>query len=253
MAPRRVVATVCAVVFVDVLGFSLVIPSLPFFVATLGGSGAALGLLLTSYSIAQTVAAPLMGRLSDRVGRRPLILVALAGTTTSLVIAGVATSLVVLVAARIVAGLCGGSIGVANAFLADVTTHDQRARAMSLAGASVGLAFTVGPALGGVLAPLGFPVVCFAGAAIAATNLLAATRVLPRHERPVASTAAPSTRRSRQSGGLHGWSPVACCLCPGWRCTPSCRSRPPSRSWPGLVSTPDRPRSGGCSRSRGAR
>ncbi|MGH3548675.1 MAG: MFS transporter [Pseudonocardiaceae bacterium] len=175
----RVLRALCATVFVDLLGFTLVLPSLPFYVARLGGGGVWLGVLLTGYSLAQSLAAPLLGRLADRHGRRLLLLLSLAGSTVSLLVMGLAGSLLLLLGARLVAGVCGGSIGVSQAFAADVTAPAECTKVMGWIGAATGLAFTIGPALGALAAPLGFGTVASVAAGLAAVNFVFAWVTLP--------------------------------------------------------------------------
>ena len=191
MPPKSSLLILCAVIFTDMLAFSIVIPSLPFVVTAFGGTGIALGLLFTGYSLAQFIAAPLLGRLSDRVGRRPLLLAALLGSTLSLLVCAVAPNIWILVLGRVVGGLFGGSISVAMATLSDLTEPDKRTRVMGMGGASIGLAFTVGPAIGALAAPLGFGAVCLIGATIAGLNFLAAIWLLP-HAARRAAVAAPA-------------------------------------------------------------
>jgi DHA1 family tetracycline resistance protein-like MFS transporter len=145
-----------------------------------------LGVVLTSYSLCQAAAAPLLGRLADRHGRRRLLLVSLAGSAASLALMGLAESLWLLLVARALAGLCGGSIGVAQAFAADLAGPTGRTRAMGRVGAAIGLAFTIGPALGALAAPLGFAATALIGAGLASANLVLAAASLPagRAERP---------------------------------------------------------------------
>ncbi len=166
-----------AVVFVDLLGLTLVLPVLPFHVVELGGSGVGLGAVVAAYSAAQVVCAPVLGRLADRYGRRRLLLVSLAGSTASLALMGLAPALWVLVVARLLAGACGGSIGVAHALAADLSTPEQRTRAMGRLGMAIGAAFTVGPLLGALGAVVGFAAVAFAGAGLAAVAWLLARRM----------------------------------------------------------------------------
>jgi MFS transporter, DHA1 family, tetracycline resistance protein len=166
-------------VFVDLLGFTLVLPALPFQVTELGGDAFWLGVVLTSYSLCQALAAPVLGRLADRHGRRRLLLLSLAGSAASLALMGLAGSLWLLLVARAVAGLCGGSIGVAQAFAASLAGPAGRTRAMGRVGAAIGLAFTIGPALGALAAPLGFAATALIGAALAVANLAFAASTLP--------------------------------------------------------------------------
>ncbi|MFG1699718.1 MFS transporter [Nonomuraea sp. NPDC049309] len=174
---------ISATVFVDLLGFTLILPALPFYATELGATGLWFGALVSAYSVAQLVAAPLLGRLSDRYGRRPLVLLALAGTAVSMALTGLSTSLPALLACRLVAGLSGGSISVAQAYLADVVPEERRTGAMAQMGASIGMAFVLGPALGGLLAPLGFAACAYAAAALAALNFAAALIGLPEPPR----------------------------------------------------------------------
>ncbi len=183
MPSKSSLLILCAVIFTDMLAFSIVIPSLPFVVTAFGGTGIALGLLFTGYSLAQFVAAPILGRLSDRIGRRPLLIAALLGTTLSLVACALAPNIWVLIGARVLGGLFGGSISVAMATLSDLTEPDKRTRVMGMGGAAIGLAFTVGPAIGALAAPLGFSAICLIGASIAALNFVAAIWMLPHAAR----------------------------------------------------------------------
>ncbi len=140
------------IVFVDLIGFGIVIPLLPFYGEHFAASPAEVGMLMAVYSFTQFLAAPLWGRLSDRVGRRPVLIVSLAGIAAAYVWLGFATSLWALFAARAAAGFMAGNISVAFAYVADVTTAETRARGMGLIGAAFGLGFIFGPAIGGVLA-----------------------------------------------------------------------------------------------------
>jgi DHA1 family tetracycline resistance protein-like MFS transporter len=172
---------VCLAVFVDMLGFGIILPLLPFHVAQLGGSGAWIGAMLTAYAAAQFVAAPVLGSLSDRYGRRRLLLTSLAGSAVSMTLTGLAGSLVLLVLARAFAGACGGSIGVAQAYVVDLAHPKDRIRALGAVGASIGFGFVIGPAVGAGLAGLGvgFAGACFAAAAIAAANVALGLFLLP--------------------------------------------------------------------------
>ncbi|MCT2587170.1 MFS transporter [Actinophytocola gossypii] len=191
----RAPAALYGTVFVDLLGFTLVLPSLPFQVTDLGGNAIWLGVVLTSYSLCQAVAAPVLGRLADRHGRRRLLLLSLAGSTVSLALMGLAGSLWLLLAARAAAGICGGSIGVANAFAAQLAGADGRTRVMGRVGAAVGLAFTIGPALGALAAPLGFAVIALVGAGLALLNLVVAAALLPPGRTETHRPAAAGRRR----------------------------------------------------------
>lgn len=168
---RSPLLVVYLTVFIDLLGFGIILPALPYYAVSFGATGLWVGALLTAYSAAQFVGAPLLGRLSDRVGRRPVILASLAGSAVSLTVTGLAGSLPLLLLARALAGLFGGSIAAAQAYIADVTRPEERARYMGLLGASIGMGFVLGPAIGAALSPYGFGTAAFVAAGLAAANL----------------------------------------------------------------------------------
>lgn len=144
--------TLFVIVVVDLIGFGLVIPLLPFFGEHFDASPAAIGLLMACYSLGQLIASPVWGRMSDRVGRRPVLLFSLAGLALSYVFLALSNALWMLFAARTLAGLMAGNIATAFAYVADITQPENRAKGMGLIGAAFGLGFIAGPALGGVLA-----------------------------------------------------------------------------------------------------
>ena len=148
----RAVSTLFLIVFVDLVGFGLVIPLLPFYAVRFAASAPEVTALVAVYSLVQLVTAPLWGRLSDRVGRRPVLLASLAASALAYLWLGSATGLWMLFAARAFAGACAGNIAAAQAYIADVTRPEERARGMGLIGAAFGLGFMIGPALGGLLA-----------------------------------------------------------------------------------------------------
>jgi multidrug resistance protein len=166
-------------VFIDLLGFGIIIPLLPFYAEHFGASAFVVGLLSTSFSLAQFVFAPLWGRLSDRIGRRPVILVGLLGSAASYALFAVATSLPLLFVARTLAGIAGANIPTAQAFIADITTPEKRARGMGLIGAAFGLGFIFGPAIGGFLSHWGYAAPAWFAAAISFANFAAAIVLLP--------------------------------------------------------------------------
>ncbi len=215
---RRALFTVLAIVFVDLLGFGIVIPILPFYVRSFGVSDVFIGLLASSYSLAQFVSAPVLGRLSDRYGRRPVLMLSLAGSVVAWTLFGLggrfgalfgtAGGLFALFGARTVAGAMGGNIATAQAYVADVTPPERRAGALGLIGAAFGLGFVFGPALGGLFAsdaavavardtlpafvpatPYSLP--SFAAAGLSLLAFAGAALVLPEPERT--RSAAPSS------------------------------------------------------------
>jgi MFS transporter, DHA1 family, tetracycline resistance protein len=140
------------VVFIDLIGFGIVIPLLPFFGEHYNASPDIVTLLMATYSITQLISAPILGRLSDRFGRRPILLFSIVGSVITYVWLGFADSLMMLFIARAFNGFMAGNIATAFAYIADVTTPENRAKGMGLIGAAFGLGFIMGPALGGVLA-----------------------------------------------------------------------------------------------------
>jgi DHA1 family tetracycline resistance protein-like MFS transporter len=153
-------------IFVNLVGFGIIIPLLPFYAQTFGASPFVIGLLFASFSLSQLIAAPMLGDLSDRWGRRPVLIVSLIGTAVSFAMLAVAGSLMMLFAARIVDGLSGGNITTARAYIADITTEEDRARAFGILGAAFGLGFIVGPGLGALLSHISYTAPIWAAAAI---------------------------------------------------------------------------------------
>jgi MFS family permease len=166
-------------VFIDLIGFGIVLPLLPGYAASLGVSDTAIGALVASFSLMQFLLAHWWGRLSDRIGRRPVLLVGLAGSAVSYLLFAVAQDFWLLLVSRLVAGGMGATVNVAQAYLADVTPASDRARAMGLIGAAFGLGFVAGPALGGITSRLGEAAPGLTASLLAALNLLLAWRWLP--------------------------------------------------------------------------
>ncbi len=166
-------------VFIDLLGFGIIIPLLPFYAEAFGASAFVVGMLSTSFSVAQFLFAPMWGRLSDRIGRRPVILIGLAGSCLSYLIFGLAHSLAVLFIARTAAGIAGANIPTAQAYMADITTPENRAKGMGLVGAAFGLGFIFGPAIGGFLSQWGYAMPAFFASGLSLVNLVAAWILLP--------------------------------------------------------------------------
>ncbi len=198
---RSQMLNIFIIVFIVMLGFGLIMPLLPYFIADYGGNSMTLGLLVASYAAAQFIGAPILGRLSDRVGRRPLLIFSMAGTVFSFTLLGLAeplgrglasllaaepsTALVngatlgMMFLSRILGGLTGGMITVAQAYITDITDAAHRTQALGMIGAAFGLGFILGPVIGGVLSKWGFAMPAFAAAGMAALNLLSIIFRLP--------------------------------------------------------------------------
>lgn len=180
--------TLWTTVALDLVGFGIVVPILGRYAERFGANGLQVGLLFASFSLAQLLCAPLLGRLSDRIGRKPVIVVSLIGTAIGCLVTGAANSLWLLFAGRIIDGASGGSLSVAQAAVADISSPEQRPKLVGMMGAAFGVGFVLGPAIGG-LSALGGPHVPFYVAAVIATaNAIAAMIRLPE-TRPSAGRA----------------------------------------------------------------
>ena len=171
-------------VFIDVLGIGIIIPILPELIKDFAGgsttiAGRWFGVLAATYAVAQFIFAPILGSLSDRVGRRPVILISLFGLGVDYIIMGFAPSIAWLFAGRLLAGVMGASITTANAYIADVSEPDKRAKNFGLIGVAFGLGFIFGPALGGILGGIDLRLPFFASAGLALVNWLYGFFVLP--------------------------------------------------------------------------
>jgi MFS family permease len=183
---RAPLGVIFLTVFIDLAGFGLIIPVLPYYAEQFGASALGFGALVGVFSLSQFVATVVLGGLSDRVGRRPVLLASIAVGAVGYTLFGLASSYAWLFAARAIAGFAGGNISVAQAYIADVTSPSQRSRGMGLVGAAFGLGFIVGPALGAIAAHYGgMQSVGFVGAGLCGLNLVSAFLVLReslRHE-----------------------------------------------------------------------
>ncbi|MGK7874981.1 MAG: MFS transporter [Xenococcaceae cyanobacterium] len=152
MKSNRLMLVLFLTVFIDVIGIGIIIPLLPFYAKHFGASPAIITLLFSCFSLMQFLFSPFWGSLSDHMGRRPILLLSIGGSCLSYLWCGLANSLWMLFASRLLAGFMGGTIVTAQAYISDITTPDNRAKGMGMIGASFGLGFTLGPAIGGLLA-----------------------------------------------------------------------------------------------------
>lgn len=171
--------TIWTSVAIDLIGWGIVLPILPLYGERFTRSPLTLGVLVASFSVMQLLFAPVWGRVSDRYGRKPVLVVSLAGTALGSLVMGLAPALWVLFLGRIVDGISGGSVSTAHAAVADMAEPGQRARLLGLLGAAFGLGFVAGPAIGGLAALFGERVPLFVAAAIAGVNAVVAVRRLP--------------------------------------------------------------------------
>jgi DHA1 family tetracycline resistance protein-like MFS transporter len=168
--PRSTLPILFSVIIVDLIGFGIVVPVLPYITQDHGLNQAMLGLLLASYAAMQFIFAPIWGRLSDRVGRRPVMLATILGSSACLLLLGLTDSIVGLFVARILGGAFAANISVATAYLSDVTDESERTRWMGMVGASFGIGFLLGPPIGGVLALHDYSTPMIVAAGMAAIN-----------------------------------------------------------------------------------
>lgn len=190
-------------VLVDMIGFGIVLPLLPYYAEEFGASPLDVTLLIASFSAMQFVAVPIWGKVSDRLGRRPFIIAGLFASAVSYLIFGLATSLLMLFVSRIAAGAAGGTISVAQAYVADSTGPEDRAHGMGMLGAASGLGILIGPAIGGYFSEFGYHVPGFIAAGLCVVNGGAAVFFLPESPRGTARDR-PATEPA-QASSLRRW------------------------------------------------
>ena len=181
-------------IFIDLIGFGIVLPLLPFYATDFGADPLVIGLLVAMHPAMQFLFGPIWGRLSDRIGRRPILLLGLVGSGLSYLLFGLATNLTWLFASRIMQGIAGANIPVAQAYIADSTDLENRTRGMGLVGAAFGLGFIAGPAIGGVLVNFGYAAPGIFAAVLSLVNAGAAFFYLPESLSPKARASAASDR-----------------------------------------------------------
>lgn len=199
MKPRSPLAALFLTVFIDLLGFGFTIPLLPFYAQRMHASGVQVTALSAAYSLMQFLCIPLWGELSDRVGRRPVLLGSIAATAVSMAALGLAPDYLSLLLVRMLQGVATANIATAMAYIADVTKPEERARGMGLLGAAFGLGFILGPFLGGVLGSYSHTLPGYAASLLALVNLGLAYRNLPESLSPELREAA----RARGTGLTH--------------------------------------------------
>ena len=173
-------------VFIDLIGFGMVIPILPYYANTppFNATPLEIGFLVASYSVMQFFFSPVLGRLSDRYGRRPILFISLLGSAVGYFVIGFSNTLLLVFIGRIIGGITGGNISTAQAYIADVTSKKNRAKGMGLFGAAFGLGFIFGPAIAGVLSKYGIHIPFFFAAALSFANAVALYFILPESLKP---------------------------------------------------------------------
>jgi MFS transporter, DHA1 family, tetracycline resistance protein len=155
------------IIFINMLGFGIILPLLPYYVESFGAGPVTIGLIAASYSLFQLLSAPILGELSDKFGRRPVLLFSIGGTALSFALMGLAKSIPVLFLARIIDGASGGNISTAQAYIADITTKENRTQGMGVMMAGMSLGIILGPAAGGLLSQYGYSVPAYVAGVVA--------------------------------------------------------------------------------------
>src|SRR6476661_8043092 len=176
-------ASILSIVFIDLIGFGMIIPILPLYAQRFNATELQIGILLASYSFMQFLASPFLGWLSDRYGRKPILLCSLIGSATGYLLMADATSLTMLFLARILAGVAGASVGTASAYIADITPPENRSKRIGLIGAAFGIGFVLGPAIGGILSQWSVIAPFWFAAILSVLNAILMWIVLPEPER----------------------------------------------------------------------
>ena len=170
------------IVLVDILGLTIILPLLPFYAEHFGASATVVGLLISSYACCQLIAGPILGRMSDHMGRKPLLIVSQLGTLIGFLILAFAGSLWMVFLSRIIDGLTAGNLSLAQAYIADVTTPENRAKSFGVIGIAFGIGFLIGPAISGFLAQFGLVYPIFAAAFLSASSIVCTSTLLPKAE-----------------------------------------------------------------------
>ena len=181
---------ILAITAVDVLGFTILIPLLPFYAEKYGATPFIIGAIYATVALFSLVSSPFWGRISDKIGRKGVLLVSQIAAFIAFVLLGIGGSLTIIFIARAIEGIGGGTIGVTQAYVADVTEPKDRAKAFGLVGATFGFGFLIGPALAGYLVRFGYPVPLFTAAGLALVTIFLTIFLLPESKQPVAT--APS-------------------------------------------------------------
>jgi DHA1 family tetracycline resistance protein-like MFS transporter len=183
--------SILSIVFIDLIGFGMIIPILPLYAQHFHATEWQIGFLIASYSFMQFLASPVLGWFSDKYGRKPVLLCSLVGSAAGYIVMANATSLLMLFLARILAGVAGASVGTASAYIADITPPENRSRRIGLIGAAFGVGFVLGPAIGGILSQWSLVAPFWFAATLSTLNAILMWMVLPEPERYAARQQGP--------------------------------------------------------------
>ena len=179
------------IVSIDVLGLTIILPLLPFYAEKMGATPAVVGLLVSTYALCQLIAGPILGRMSDHMGRRPLLLVSQLGTFAGFLLLAYSKVLWLVFLSRVIDGLTAGNLSLAQAYISDVTKPEERAKSFALIGIAFGMGFLIGPAISGFLAQFSYQYPIFAAAALSAGSILSTYFLLPATPPAAADSATP--------------------------------------------------------------
>ena len=205
--PKNVLLPIFLIVAVDILGMTIILPLLPFYAEHYGASPLVVGLLITTYALCQLLAGPVLGKLSDRYGRKPLLIISQLGTFAGFLVLGWAKTLFWIFFSRFLDGITAGNLSLAQAYISDVTEPENRAKSFGVIGIAFGLGFLIGPALSGYLSQFDYAYPAYAAAALSATSVLCTYFLLPKAEPHVGGPgeAGPGGKRL----GLLDWGEYA--------------------------------------------
>ena len=196
MRNNKSLMTIFLIVFIDLLGFGLILPLLPYIAEKYSASPLQIGLLTAAYYFFQLISAPILGKLSDRYGRKKLLIISQLGSAVGYLILGLAGNLPLLFLSRIIDGITGGNISIAQAYIADVTTRENRARGMGLIGAAFGLGFIFGPAIGGALSKISYSTPAYFATAVSLITVLTTIFFLKETVNEKTASVSPKTKFS---------------------------------------------------------
>ena len=199
--PKNALLPIFLIVAVDVLGMTIILPLLPFYAERYGATPFVVGLLVMTYSLCQLIAGPILGQLSDRFGRRPLLLLSQAGTFVGFLVLGFARTLPWIFFSRFLDGITAGNLSLAQAYISDVTTPENRARSFGLIGIAFGIGFLFGPAISGFLSQYNYAYPAWAAATLSFTSILCTYFLLPQAKPHAGAEAGPGGKRL----GLLDW------------------------------------------------
>ena len=187
------------IVLVDILGLTIILPLLPFYAEHMGASATTVGLLISTYALCQLIAGPILGRMSDSMGRKPLLIVSQMGTFAGFLLLAFSSSLWMVFLSRVIDGLTAGNLSLAQAYIADVTVPENRARSFGVIGIAFGIGFLIGPAISGYLSQFGYVYPILAAAGLSASSIICTATLLPKVEPHTATDESPGPGGRRLS------------------------------------------------------